>query len=79
MNPTGPTLDAAVTLSLFGILPTQSPDNLKLIASFMDRLSEDETFMRKFTAVNFSGADNTNGNTPASMSFQVAATETGAE
>jgi hypothetical protein len=77
VTPAAPS-DTAAPMKITGILPTKKPDNLAAIGQFMERLSQDAAFKRRFSAVEFSGADTTAVPASNDMTFHIVATPAGA-
>ena len=64
---------ADLNLAITGALPSASPANLKSVAVFIDQLSKDKSFSRRFAQMRFTGAGKSTDPTHREMNFHVAA------
>jgi hypothetical protein len=64
---------ADLNLAMTGALPSASAGNLKSVAVFIDELSKDKSFSRRFPQVRFTGAGKSTDQTHREMNFHVAA------
>jgi hypothetical protein len=64
---------ADLNLAMTGALPSASAGNLKAVAVFIDQLSKDKSFSRRFPQVRFTGAGKSTDQTHREMNFHVAA------
>jgi hypothetical protein len=64
---------ADLNLAITGALPSASAANLKSVAVFIDQLSKDKSFSRRFPQLRFTGAGKSTDQTRREMNFHVAA------
>jgi hypothetical protein len=67
------TPDGMPVLEISGVLPSDSAANLKVVASFIDRLGADMSFRRRFREIQFTGAGEAPANLGNRMTFKVTA------
>jgi hypothetical protein len=73
---TGAGSDAVLTIT--GALSSSNPATLKSVGGFIDQLSKDKSFSRRFAQLRFTGAGKSEDATRREMTFRVAALSAGA-
>jgi hypothetical protein len=65
--------DVDSNLAMTGALPSAMVGNLKSVAAFIDQLSKDKSFSRRFPQLRFTGAGKSTDQARREMNFHVAA------